>query len=274
LVGAGGGGGTVVVAEELVAGEAAIPLPALGVEDPELRLAARRTESVAGDRHLGPLADDVAPEADPRPAGQLEAEAGRIGDGGREAARQARRLESDEERLRATSERGETPEAIRDAGGRRARIRPRRQVDDEQVDRPTGQHRTGDREPLVERVGGDDNEPVEANAPGDGLDRVEGTGQVEPGDDRTVGLGLGGEAQGERRHPRARLAPQGDAGAPRQAARSENRVEGREAGPDDRLDRAAALRLALRRQRRRRQRPDDPRSCRAPPRLEGRQSSR
>ena len=269
-----GGGGRKVVAEELVAGEAAIPLPALGVEDPELRLPPRRPEPVPGDRHLRPLADHVAPEPDPRPAGEFQAEAGRFGDGDREAVRQAGRLEGDEERLRAAGERGEAAEAVRDAGRGRARVRTRRQVDDEQVDRPAGKERTGDREALVERLRGEHDEPVETDAPGDGLDRVEGTGQVEPGDDRALGLGFRGETQGERRLAGARLAAERDARAARQAAGPEDRVEGREARPDDPVDRAAALRLPLGRQRRGRQRPDDPRSCRAPSRLEGRQSSR
>jgi hypothetical protein len=62
-------------------------------------------------------------------------------------------------------------------------------------------------------------------------------------------------------------------------------VEGREAGPDDSLDagsRLAGGRLGglgrvverLGRERRRGQRPDHPRSCSTPPRLEGRQSRR
>jgi hypothetical protein len=112
------------------------------------------------------------------------------------------------------------------------------------------------------------------DAAGDGLDRVERAGEVQPGDDRAVGLGLGGEPQRERRLARARLTAEGDAGAARQAARPENRVERGETGPDDPLDRPPGLRLAVRREGCRRQRSDDPRSCRAPSRLEGRQSSR
>ena len=233
-----------VVAEEVVASEAAVALPSLRVEDPELRPPPRRAESVAGDGHLRPLADDVAPEPDPRSAGELEAEARRFGDGGGEAGRQARWLEGDEERLRAAGQRGEPAEAIGDVGGGRAGIRARRQVDDEEVDRPAGEERAGDRQALVEGLGGQDDEPVEAHAAGDGLDRVEAPGEIEPGDDRAVDLGLCREPEGEGRLAGARLAAEGDARAARQAARTEDRIERREAGPDDPLRAAAAGRFA------------------------------
>jgi hypothetical protein len=270
-----GGGGSRVVEEEVRAAEAVVPLAALGVEDPELRPPPRRTEPVPGDRHLRLLADDVASEPDPRPAGELETETGRLGDGRGEAAGQVGRLEGDEERLRAAGEGGQAAKAVRDAGGGRAGIGTRRQIDDEQVHRAAGEKRPGDREALVERLRSQDDEPVQADPAGDGLDRIEGAGEVQPGDDRTVGLGLGGETEGERRLAGAGVAAEGDAGAPRQAARAEDRVERREARPDDPLDGpAGGSRLFLFGQRRGRQRSDDPRSCRAPACLEGRQSSR
>ena len=196
-------------------------------------------------------------------------------------AGQARRLEGDEERLRAAGEGGEPAEAIGDLGGGRAGIRARRQVDDEEVDRAAGEERAGDRQAFVERVRGQDDEPVKPHAAGDGLDRVEAPGEIQPGDDRAVDLGLCREPEGEGRLAGARLAAEGDARTARQAARTEDRIERREAGPDDPLRTAATGRFAgedrlrfLVRERRRRQRPDDPRSCRAPACLEGRQSSR
>jgi hypothetical protein len=276
-----GGGGGAVVDEEVRAAEAAVALAALGVEDPELRPPPRRAEPVPGDGHLGLLADDVAPEPDPRPAGKLEAEAGRLGDGRRETRGQAGRLKGDEQRLGAAGEGRKTAKSVRDVSGGRAGVGMRRQVQDEQVDRAAGEEGPGDRQPLVERLRGQDDEPVQPDAAGDRLDRVEGAGEVEPGDDRAVGLGLCGEAEGEGRLAGAGVAAESDAGAAGQAAGAEDRVERREAGPDDPLDpfRAAAgerrdVRLDLGRQRRRRQRPDDPRSCRSPACLEGRQSSR
>ena len=58
-----------VVAEEVRAAETAVPLAALGVEDPELRPSPRRPVAAPGDERLGPLADDVAAEPDPGPPG-------------------------------------------------------------------------------------------------------------------------------------------------------------------------------------------------------------
>ena len=85
--------------KEVVAGQAGVALAAVGVEDPEGRPPTGRAVSIAGDQHLRPLADDVAPESDPRPPGKLETDAGRLGDGGRQGAVDARRLEDDEQRL-------------------------------------------------------------------------------------------------------------------------------------------------------------------------------
>jgi hypothetical protein len=49
------------------------------------------------------------------------------------------------------------------------------QVEDEQVDRSTRQQAPRDRQTLVEADGRDDDEPVEVDATGHGLDRVEAT---------------------------------------------------------------------------------------------------
>jgi len=114
-----GGGGNRVVEEEVRAAEARVALAALGVEDPELRPPPRRTEPVPGDGHLRLLADDVASKPDPRPAGELEAEAGRFRDGGREAGGEARRLEGDEQRLRPTGEGREAAQPVGDLRGSR-----------------------------------------------------------------------------------------------------------------------------------------------------------
>ena len=265
----------------MVAGEAAVALPALGVDDPELRPPPRRAEPVAGDGDLRLLADDIAAQPDPRPADELEAETGCLGDGGGEAARELRWLESDEQRLRAPSERAQAAEAVGDLGGARPRIGPRRQVDDEEVDGPAGEERPRDRQAFVEGLGGEDDEPVEADPAGDRFDRIEAATEVQPGDDRALGLGLGGEPEGEGRLAGALLAAERRTRAPRQAARTEDRVEGGEAGSDDPRDAAGgefagSLRRLrnLRRERRHRQCPDDPRSCRSPTRLERGQGRR
>jgi hypothetical protein len=51
--------------EERVPPEAGIPATAIGVEDPQLGPATRRSEPVPADDHLGPLSDHVPAEPDP-----------------------------------------------------------------------------------------------------------------------------------------------------------------------------------------------------------------
>ncbi len=265
--------------------ETTVPLATLGVEDPELRPSARGSVAAAGHERLGPLADDVPPEPDPRSPGQLQPQSGRFGDGGRKPGRQARRLEGDEERLRPTGEPRQATQPLGDLGRGRAHIRTRREIDHEDVDRSTGEEHAGDRQALVERVRGQDDEPVEPDAAGGGLDRIERPGEVEPGHDRAVRLGLRDEAQGEGGGTGRRRAAERHAGGAREPARPDDRIEGRKAGPDDPLDAGPGLARGRRggsvvdvgrlgRERRRGQRSHDPRSCRAPSRLEGRQSSR
>ena len=85
------------VDEEGVERETGVPFAALGVEDPEGRLAPRRSVAVVRDDRLGALADDVAAQADPRPASQLEPDAGRLGrprSRGRRASPGASRIRS------------------------------------------------------------------------------------------------------------------------------------------------------------------------------------
>ncbi len=175
------------VDEERVVRQARVPFAALGVEDPERRPPPRRAVAVVGDERFGALADDVAAQADPRPTSQFETDPGRLVDrGGEAAAGQAARpwrIEDQEQRLGAPGERGEPMESI---GDLRRRVGPGQatagQVEDEQVHRASGQQAAGDAQALVQAGRSDDHEPLEADAAGDGLDRVEAARQVQPGD--------------------------------------------------------------------------------------------
>ena len=154
--------------------ETGVTLATLRVEDPEGRPTARRPVPVARDQRLRPLPDDIASEADPRAPHELEAEPGRLGDGRGQTSAEAGWFEHDEERLRAPRERRQPTEPIGDTcrtvrGGQPATG----QIEDEQVDRPTGQQGATDGEPLVEGLRGDDDEPLEPDAAGDRFDRVE-----------------------------------------------------------------------------------------------------
>ncbi len=151
-------------------------------------------------------------------------------------ATESRGIEHEQERLRPAGQGGQAMEPVGDLRrGVAAGESTAGQVQHEQVDRATGEQAAGDRQPLVEAVGRDDHEPFEAQAAGDGLDRVEAARQVQPGDDRALRLRFGGDPVGERRPPARAVAPDGHAGRGRQTTRAEDGVEGREAGPDDAL---------------------------------------
>jgi len=294
------GEGIEVVAEEVVTAEAGVALATLRVQDPEGRPTPRRPIPVAGDERLRPLADDVAPEPDPRPPGKLQAKTGRLGDGGGQAAGRTTidppadppgRLEHDEERLRPPGERRQSAEPVRDPGRavRRGEATSG-QVQDEQVHRATGQQRAADGQTLVQGFRGDDHEPLWPDAAGDRLDRVEAARQIEPGHDRALGLGLRRESQDERRPAAGAVTADRHAGRARQAAGPEDRVECREPGPDDAViasrgraregDRSGRRHGRQGRRRRGRQGqcpirdPHDPRSCRSPASLEARHGCR
>ena len=270
-------------------GQARVPLAAVGVQDPERRAATRWAVAVMGDERLGALADDVATEPDPRAAGQLEADAGRFVDRGREAAGQTTalattglgRVQDQQQGLGAPGERRKAMEAVGDLGRSVGPGQPAAgQVQHEEVDRPAGEEAPRDRQPLVETLGRDDDEPLEAQASGDGLDRVEAARQVEPGHDRALDLGLGGDPQRERRPAAGPVAADGDAGRAGQAARPEDRVERGEPGMDDPLVGTGRARRSgggervglvvdggcrdRRHDRRQGERPGDLRSCRTP----------
>ena len=187
-----------LVDEELVPAEAGVALTALRVEDPERRSTPRRSVPVASNQRLCPLAHDVAAETDPRATSKLQAESGRSGHGTRQGTGQAGRLQHHEERLRAPGQGGQTVEPIGKAS------RPLRswqatigQVQDEQVHRTPAEQCAADGQPFVEGLGGDDHQPFEADAPGDGLDRIEASSEIDPGHDRAGGLGLRGQPEDE-----------------------------------------------------------------------------
>jgi hypothetical protein len=112
-----------------------------------------------------------------------------------------RRLEQDEQTFRAPGEGRQAMEAIADPRRFWCRTRgpSRWQIDHEEVDRPTAQQGAGDRQALVQIGRGDHDEPLEAHAAGNRLDRIEAAGEVQPGHDRAGCLGLGHGSQGERR---------------------------------------------------------------------------
>jgi hypothetical protein len=216
--------------QEVLAAEAGVALAAVRVEDPEGCSPPGWTGPVAGDDHLRSLADHVPSEADPRSTGQLEPDPSGFGDRGRDAGDEPRWLEHDQGDPGPASQRREPAEAV---GNARGSLDPRREVDDEEVHGPAGEERTGDREPLVRVLRGEDDEPLQLDSAGDGLDRIEGCREVHPGHDRAGRLGFRDEAQSERRPAAREVTSERETHPARQATGAEDRVEIREAGRED-----------------------------------------
>jgi hypothetical protein len=103
-----------LIDEEGVEGETGVPLAALGVEDPEGRPTPRRSVAVVRDEGLCPLTHDVTAQPDPRTTRQLQPDAGRLGDRGREPAAEARRVEDQQQGLRPSGECGKSLEPVGD----------------------------------------------------------------------------------------------------------------------------------------------------------------
>ena len=211
----------------------------------------RRPEMVPGDHHLRPLADDVTTQPDPRPTSKLQSQSDGFPECVRDTLREARRLQHDEQATRQARERGETMEAVRDAGrpvtGRSrpvtGRSRPvgarvlraenRGQIHQEHVHRPALQDRTRDAETFLQRLRRQDHEPLQPDAARNGLNGIEGAGQVQPGDDGAAGLGLRDQAQRQGGLAAGCVSVHGDAGQPGNAARPQDGVQGSETGTDD-----------------------------------------
>ncbi len=129
-----------LIDQQGVPGETRVPLAALGIEDPEGRPTPRRTVPVVRDECLRALADHVAAETDPRPASQLEPDAGRLGDGLCKTAGEPGGIEDQQQGLRATRERGESMEPVGDLRRLVALRQPAAgQVEHEQVDGAAGE---------------------------------------------------------------------------------------------------------------------------------------
>ena len=275
--------------EECPETEARIPIPSVGVEDPERRPPPWRAGPAPGDHDLGSLADDIATQPDPRPASELEADPRPLPDRGGHRAGEPRWFE-DEEGDPGPSGQGSKP--AEPIGEPRGALGMGWQVDDEEIHGPARQERSGHREALIRIGRREDDEPFRPDPARYGLDRIEGIGEIQPGDDGATRLGLRGEPQGDGRPPAGEVAAQGEAHAARQAAGPEDGVKRRKAGgvdaggirgdtgyrrarPD--IGRLVRVRIKLR-QRRHRQGPDHlahgARRGRAPPRSKGRKGCR
>ena len=268
--------------EEGVVAQARIPVPAIGIEDPERGPPAGWPGPAATDHDLGGLADHVPSQSNPGPSGEFQANARPLPDRGCHALHEPGRFEDEEADPRPAGQRGQPAQTIREACGT---LGPGRQVQDQEINRPAGQERAGDRQALVRARRRDDHQPFGLDAAGHRLDRIERLGQIQPGDDGPAGLCLGGQPEGDR-GPAARQVPaQRQAHSARQAAgqpaRAEDRVEVRKTRREDprsvRLPERARCRVRIRVGdgcERPDHLPDGARRGRSPARSQGRQGRR
>jgi len=207
--------------QELVTAQAGVPLPAVGIEDPERGAPPGRTDPAAIHHDLGRLANHIPTEPDPRAAGEFEANPSPLPDRGGHVPHKTRRLEDEEADPRPPRQRREPAESI---GEPRRALRPGRQVQDEEIHRPPREERAGDRQALVGTCRREDHQPFRLHAAGDGLDRIERLGEIQPGDDRPGRLRLRREAKRDRGPSARQVAPQGEAHPAREPARPEDRI--------------------------------------------------
>lgn len=244
---------------------------------------------VPGDHHLRALADDIATQADPRPASQLQPEPHRFADRARDALRQTRRFQHDQQAAGSPCKRREPVQPIGDAGGASATVHALWsdvvlaetcwQIDEQQVHGTALEEGTCDAQPLVQRVRRQDDEPLQANTARDGLHGIERAREIQVRHDRAAGLGFCRESEGEGGLAARRVTVHGDRRRTGHAARPQDRIQRREPGPDDAAVIDRRLLFAVQ-QRHGCQRTDDlglfarvqrPRSCGTPAGLEGRQ---
>ena len=132
---------------------------------------------------------------------------------------------SEARRLLAGRSRGPCPRAFRS--------KYRRQIDQQQIHRAALEQRPGDGQALVQGLRRQDDEPLQPDAAGHCLHRVEAPGEIQVRHDRAAGLRFCRETQSERGLAARGIAVDRNAGQPGHAARPEDRVQGGKSGGDD-----------------------------------------
>ena len=239
--------------QQLVAGQAGVSHSTVRVQNSKLRGPSGRSKTIPTYAHLRPLPNDVPPQPDPRQAAQLEPERGDLRDRSGDRRREPRRLENDHLDAGSTGEGRQAMEPIgQTRRGPSGRIeRPVRQIQHEEIDRSVLEKHRGHCQRLLERIGRDDDQPVELDAPSDCLDGIEASSQIEVRRYSTCHLGLGDCPQRQGRFA-ARLAAAKSGGRDtRQTAEAEDCIERAESGRDCSLVKrgcgAAGLRHVVRR---------------------------
>ncbi len=209
--------------EQRLQAETGIPIPAVGIQDPERCSATRRTGPAAGNDDLDGLPDDIPSQTDPRAAGELQANARPLPDRGGNRAGEPRWFKDKQGDPGPPGQRGESAEPI---GKARSTLRPSGQIHDQQVNGPSGQERPGDGKALIRAGRRDHHEPLGLDATGNGLHRIEGIREIQPGHDRPTGLRFSRKPERDGGPSARQITSKCHAHPARQAAGPEDRVQG------------------------------------------------
>jgi hypothetical protein len=219
--------------EQLVTQQAGIPVTALRVQDPELGMPAGRTVPAPGHGHRAALPDHVPAEADPAGLPQLEPEPARLVQRVPETGPDRGRLHHQQQRAGPACQRRQPARTISHAHAGERRIPTLRQIHHQHVHGSGGEQRGRQGQGFLEVCRGEHHEPLQENATGHRLDRVEGPGEIQPGDDRTRRLRLGDRAQRHGGLARRGIAPESDCARAREPTGSEQGVQRSKPGGHD-----------------------------------------
>jgi hypothetical protein len=242
------------LSQQLVAGQASVPQPALRVQDPQLRRAPRRPEAILRDAHLHPLPDDLPPELHPRPPAQLQPQRRHLGQGAGQTIGQTGRLQHHQPDAGLSDQCRQPVQALAQHRRRGPARLSRGQVQQKQIHGPVLQQQSRHRQGFLDRSRRQDHQPVQPDSLSRRLDRVQAPAQIQAGGYAARRLGLGDGPQGQCRLAAAGAATDSRGRGARQAAQSQDRIECPKAGGYGQLARPCApLDSLVRRQRRHRQ---------------------
>jgi hypothetical protein len=233
------------LAQQIGPGQAGIPQPALRVEDPQFRRPPRRPEAIPRDTHLYPLAHHFSSEPDPRPAAQLQSQRRDLRQGAGQLVRQAGGLEHEQLDAGLSDQRRQPvqplPQCRRRRAGPARREASRRQVQQQHVHRPVLEEQRRHRQRLLDRIRGQDDQPVQPHSPGRGLDWIQAAAQIQISRYAARGLGPGDGQQSQRGLAAAGAAVDGRGRRPRQSAQPQDRIQSPKTGRHGALVRRRGL---------------------------------
>ena len=219
------------LSQQLAPRQAGIAQPALCVQDSQLRRTARRPKPIPRHADLSPLPHHVPAQPNPGSPAQLQPQRRNLGESAGQGGGKAGWLQNEQLDARSTGQGSQSAETLGQVRRRNPGAHePGRQIQQQQVHRSILEKHGRHRQRLLERIRRQDDEPLELNAPGNGLHRIQASGQIQIRRDPAGSLGPGHGLQRERRLPAGPIAVQGRGCGARQTAQPQDRIQGAKAG--------------------------------------------